>query len=357
MIQSAYRYAYQLDSTSRKEICPRCGYKTFVLYVDESGKSLSPDVGKCDRKDKCNWHYPPKEYFRDKGLTWSAARQPAAPAISSPHIAKRIPQKFVEPDYIKPKIFESTMTREQRNPFITYLNSLFEPHLTQKQILSILIRMGVGTAKQFSGAPIFWQMDVSGRLRTGKVMGYDAKSGKRIKRPFPQIQWVHKLTRNPAFRLQQCFFGSHNLGGNNATIGLFESEKAAVIMALAMRMADKSGRFIPIACGGADGFNPMPDKLRDPFGAFYPLKGRRIILFPDEGKAGLWRERGTRLRGFSREVYISMMMEKDSRGLINCAVEDGDAADDIIIRYIKRGLDVNGFIDILLDDAERNRIV
>lgn len=356
MIQRENNYQYQLDTSSRKEICPRCGCKTFVLYLDRAGNILSPDVGRCDREDKCKWHYPPKEYFRDMGLTSPAQR--SSGAAQRPHSVPRYSApSYCPPDYIRPKIFERTMTREQDNPLSAFLHSVFEPYLTREQITATLIRMGVGTAKQFGGSPVFWQMDMTGRLRTGKIMGYDAKSGKRVKKPFPLFQWVHKLINNDDFRLQQCYFGSHNLEDKNAIIGLFESEKAAVIMSLALSMTGEAARFIPLACGGADGFNPSPDKMNDPFDALRALRNRKVILFPDEGKSGLWAERGKVLRGFCREVDISFIMEDKMRALLRCDVSAGDAVDDIVISYLKMKSDIAGLIRMMCDEAEGNRIV
>ena len=45
----------------------------------------------------------------------------------------------------------------------------------------------VGTSKMWNGATVFWQIDVSGNVRAGKIMGYDAKTGHRVKQPFNQV--------------------------------------------------------------------------------------------------------------------------------------------------------------------------
>ncbi len=45
--------------------CPVCHHKgVFVRYIDtETGLYLSPEVGRCNREDKCGYHYTPKQYF------------------------------------------------------------------------------------------------------------------------------------------------------------------------------------------------------------------------------------------------------------------------------------------------------
>ena len=51
--------------------CPQCGRKhTFTRYLDteNTNQYLSDNVGKCNRLDKCGYHYTPKQYFTDNPL-------------------------------------------------------------------------------------------------------------------------------------------------------------------------------------------------------------------------------------------------------------------------------------------------
>lgn len=47
--------------------CPACHQKrVFARYIDtETGQHISPDVGRCNREDKCGYHYTPSQYFKD----------------------------------------------------------------------------------------------------------------------------------------------------------------------------------------------------------------------------------------------------------------------------------------------------
>ena len=47
--------------------CPQCGRKyVFTRYIDtETNQYIADDVGKCNRLDKCGYHYTPKQYFSD----------------------------------------------------------------------------------------------------------------------------------------------------------------------------------------------------------------------------------------------------------------------------------------------------
>ncbi len=53
-------FKYTLDKSSKKLVCPNCGKKRFVLYVDiDTGNYLTDDFGKCDREQNCNYHKAP----------------------------------------------------------------------------------------------------------------------------------------------------------------------------------------------------------------------------------------------------------------------------------------------------------
>ncbi|WHF51855.1 DUF6371 domain-containing protein [Chryseobacterium gotjawalense] len=53
-------YRYTLDKSSKKNHCPQCGKKRFVLYIDEVSKQFAPEqYGRCDRKGSCGFHSAP----------------------------------------------------------------------------------------------------------------------------------------------------------------------------------------------------------------------------------------------------------------------------------------------------------
>ena len=65
------RYRFILEKyrgISTRYTCPQCGRKhTFTRYIDTENNNnyLSDNVGKCNRLDKCGYHYTPKQYFTD----------------------------------------------------------------------------------------------------------------------------------------------------------------------------------------------------------------------------------------------------------------------------------------------------
>ena len=64
-------YRYQLEKyrgRSTRHVCPQCGRKSvFTRYIDTENNNIyiSDIVGKCNRLDKCGYHYTPHQYFTD----------------------------------------------------------------------------------------------------------------------------------------------------------------------------------------------------------------------------------------------------------------------------------------------------
>ncbi|MDE6236469.1 MAG: hypothetical protein K2M45_01215 [Muribaculaceae bacterium] len=353
MIKSDYKY--QLDKSSRKYECPKCGRKTFVLYLDENGEALDENVGRCDRLDKCQYHYSPKDYFRDTNNAPDVRKRnnPLRPRKN-----EAIPPSFCSPDDMIP-----TIRGYERNSLMKFLHGVFDSHIGSDNVNRIAVEYAVGTSQQFGGSPIFWLIDNSGRIRAGKVMGYNPADGKRVKNPRPQMQWIHSLLKEkyPDYRLQQCYFGAHKLrqalkhtekinkerqelnisGRAEPTVWLLESEKACLIVAMALAWGGMENVIIPIACGGCGGFKPYADKKRDSYDAVQLLRNRKVVLFPDNGKFDEWKEKAIGLQGFAKEVYISTVMERSLHPhQIECVIEEGDGFDDVILRYINEGKEV-----------------
>ena len=66
---NTYRFTLEkYRGISTRYTCPQCGRKhTFTRYIDTENNNnyLSDNVGKCNRLDKCGYHYTPKQYFTD----------------------------------------------------------------------------------------------------------------------------------------------------------------------------------------------------------------------------------------------------------------------------------------------------
>ena len=64
-------YRYQLEKyrgRATRHVCPQCGRKhVFTRYIDTHNNNMyiNDKVGKCNRLDKCGYHYTPRMYFED----------------------------------------------------------------------------------------------------------------------------------------------------------------------------------------------------------------------------------------------------------------------------------------------------
>ncbi|MDR2806526.1 MAG: toprim domain-containing protein [Dysgonamonadaceae bacterium] len=266
-------YKYSL-SKKGKNVCPECGRRTYVLYIDNTtGDPLHSTVGKCDRADNCGHHYTPKQYLSDNNISFDTEKGGRLKIQPSP---THRPKPEVHPSYIDANVFKKSLQGYENNRLIQYLCRIVGDEATKEAIR----RYFIGTSKYWGGATVFWQVDGCGRIHAGKIMQYDNRTGKRVKEPVNKISWVHTVLRLADFQLSQCLFGEHLLNGNNKTVAIVESEKTAIIASCYLP------KFIWLACGGCGNLSV---KLCE------PLKGRKVALFPDAGKYNEWREKAKAL--------------------------------------------------------------
>lgn len=272
-----------------RHICPACGKRNcFSRYIDVENRLVFPDnVGRCNHEQSCGYHFTPKEYFE---------RNPqlrpfdfTAPSMRQAGLTE--PRKNTS--FIAAETVSQTLHGYWANNLYLFLCS----KLGVKETDRVIARYRVGTSKHWPGACVFWQTDIKGRVRTGKVMLYDAVSGKRVKAPFNHVTWAHSLMKIPEFKLRQCFFGEHLLNEDSCKpVALVESEKTALI-------ADSYlPQFIWIATGGKNGcFNSEALKV---------LRGRQVTLFPDLGATDEWRSKIPMMEGLCIEVSLFGELEK-----------------------------------------------
>ena len=288
---SEYRFHLQKYSYGSKISCPNCGKsRCFVRYVDDEGIIRFPDtVGKCDHENSCGYHYTPREYFHDHPDTLQAGNQ----GLQKPFLPIVKNSTHVPPTFIYPKVVERSLADYGRNPLYRYLCGVFGEAETTR----LFSLYKVGTSNKWGGSTVFWQTDISGKVRTGKIMLYDSATGHRVKEPHAYVGWAHSELRLTNFHLRQCLFGEHLLNtSDNALVMLVESEKTAIIMS----------HFIPdyiwLATGGKNGcFNSE---------AMHVLRGRDVTLVPDLGAAVRWKEKARMLSGICKSVTVSDMLEQ-----------------------------------------------
>ena len=234
---SEYRFHLQKYRPGSKKVCPKCGRKScFTPYVDGNAQITFPNhVGKCDHINSCGYHYTPKEYFQDnptiKETMIEQNNRSDTPSRAVKPIAKPLSSSAPQTSYLPSDWVSQSMQKFDVNPLYRYLTKVAGKEKTDR----LFNLYKVGTSKMWNGATVFWQIDINGNVRAGKIMGYDAKTGHRIKHPFNQVNWVHSVKRVPDFHMKQCLFGEHLLSETSipaSTVAIVESEKTALIAAL-----------------------------------------------------------------------------------------------------------------------------
>lgn len=279
------QYRYQLEhcrGDRRKLICPNCGHRTFVPYIDvETGEYVSTEVGRCDRENSCGYHKTPRDFFQETGdgpkkKYWFPKNDTGLSFRPSGYST------------ISQTLVEESMTRLAFNNFNVWLRE----HFDSKNAMEATLRYKVGGLTLWPGATVFWQIDQQNRVHTGKIMLYDHHTGHRIKDGYSRITWVHSQPEFKNFHLQQCLFGLHLLTNETKTICIVEAEKTAVVASM----------FFPdalfLATGGISNLRPE---------TCAPLKGRNVILFPDLGAEDNWREKAATIPGLNRCVISNWL--------------------------------------------------
>lgn len=185
------------------------------------------------------------------------------------------PQPERPVSYITPDLYWKTIDTGHRNYFRDWLGKILTP-TTAWELLQLY---HVGTSKHWPGACIFWQIDSQNKIRSGKIMVYNAETGKRVRNPDPLITWVHRAAKLRDFNLSVCLFGEHLLV-EQGTVCIVESEKSAI---LAKAIYPK---FIWLASGSLSNLSASRCAV---------LAGRKVILYPDVGGEIQWEEKRVQL--------------------------------------------------------------
>lgn len=287
-----YRFHLQKYQRGSKITCPHCERKNcFTRYVDEEGHIDFPIiVGKCDHENSCGYHYRPKEYFQDHPMNedteWSFSSH-----NSTCHAVPKV-NKPMASTYMDESIMQKSLARYDINPLYQFMVGV----MGDKETKRLFEMYHVGTSSKWGGSTVYWQVDSVGRIRTGKVMLYDVKTGHRIKEPRGYVSWAHSEMKLADYQLKQCFFGEHLLFVYpSSMVLLVESEKTAII-----------GRFfmpdyVWLATGGKNGcFNQE---------ACQALKDRNVMLLPDLGATDKWNTFVPMLKNICSSVTISTLLE------------------------------------------------
>jgi hypothetical protein len=262
----------------RVKSCPCCGHDNKGGYVPYIGT----DNGYC--------HYCGSSCFNDNNGT----------LIDPEKIRYTPPPKT---DYLPEYAIEKSFVNHENIDFVKFLLG----QLGQQETINIIKKYKLSGSSKNPGAVIFWQIDRDLRIRTGKIMHYNPKTGKRQGTP----SWVHNYYDD--FSFKQCLFGEH-LIKSNGKIAVVESEKAACLMSF------YNPAFIWVATGSDTGLNNQKCKV---------LKGLDVTLFPDQGKYEKWSEK-------AQEIGLKCNLSIESEKWFNQGeISEGDCIDDYYMNLQK----------------------
>ncbi len=185
---------------------------------------------------------------------------------------------------------------------------------------------------------IYWQIDDEGRVHEGKVMAYGADCHRsRSRHPYSMSWYLKRQGQLSAdWCYGHCLFGLHQLQGLRAagcrswspsapampTVAIVESEKTAVICSAKTLNGQRPvisfggevshssevspARVLWMATGGLSMLSAR---------ALAPLRGCRVILFPDTDAEGstyrLWCERASEAsRALGQPLMVSDLLER-----------------------------------------------
>lgn len=280
-------YKYTLDKSSKKFHCPLCCKKTFVRYVDvETKEYLDSIIGRCDRESKCGYHITPNGNKTIVNLDCIELKQ--EPSCHHDSVIGYFGRHYTD------------------NNFVKYLQKYF----CNTDIKKVIQEYFIGTSTHWNGATIFWQVDEQMNVCAGKVMLYDKNTGNRVKKPYPHINWMHKVLQTNDFVLQQCLFGIHNLCDydKGSTVCIVESEKTAIMMSIIFPS------FLWLATGSKANLKEL--LLR-------PLKEYNIIVFPDKTEFEDWNTKVIQLKKKGFSISCSELLEHKN-------LEDGSDLADLL---------------------------
>jgi len=289
-------YLQPYKGKSTRHICPACKTKqSFTLYIDGNTlQPIHPTVGKCNREIKCGYHYTPRQFFNDhpdrpankqlpqpKSPQHQPTQSPQNRAVpATPVIMDTIPYKYVK------------QSASYNSHFVRFLCNYFP----KEKIENVAEDYALGATKKKE--VIFWQIDIQGKTRTGKIMQYNPETGKRIKNKPGAINWVHNKLKynNPHyanFNLCQCYFGEHLLRlYPDKPVAIVEAEKTAVITSMVIP------QYNWLAAGNLNGLNIEKSKI---------LENRDIVLYPDAGCYDKWYKKMQQIRS---EIYCRITISR-----------------------------------------------
>ena len=293
--QKMNKHRYTLEKGSKKHICPECGKKRFVRFIDTTtGDYLPEQYGRCDRESKCSYHLNPYLDGYAKAI-WEQEQgnRSELPNNWKPQRKKAIPQPTPEPVFFDFDTFKQTLQPEryEKNTFIQNLFYRVQFPFEVDEVTKViqLYRLGTVANGYRAGANTFPFIDIKGNVRAVQVKQFDEqnhttgtdflhsiieKHHTRNNKPLPE--WLEAYTKQD--KRISCLFGEHLLSKYHSNpVALVEAPKTAVYGTLYFGLPETPESLIWLAVYNKSSFSF--DKLK-------VLQGRFVYVFPDLSKDG-----------------------------------------------------------------------
>ena len=301
--------------SSLNRICPNCGKKEFVPFIDLLTGEAVDDTrcGVCERKINCGYsmspsewaekYAPPREWLpKEQWIALQRQREKETEQIRhqlAQREAERKANSFDPYAKIQPPKVQAYLDRmaalckQMHSPDNTLMDYLYAIGPSKEEVDAAFKRYRIGSTKD--RYVIYWQIDRCEMVRTGKIMDYD-NDGHRKKEK--GANWVHcqdgtgLATKDQL--APQCLFGEHLIGelianpptdGKKPRVGVLESEKSAIILSILCP------DIIWLATGGMDNFNAEMLEVIKPFDVF---------VYPDADALDIWSKK---VEQFNRDGY------------------------------------------------------
>ena len=302
--------------SSLNRICPNCGKKEFVPFIDLfTGEAVDDKrCGVCERKINCGYilspsewaekYAPPREWLpKDEWIALQRQREKEAEQIRR-QAAERKANSFNPYAMTQPPKVQAYLDRMEalcklmqvhNNTLVDYLYTIAPKELVDE----VLTRYRIGSTKKRK--VIYWQIDRYEWVRTGKIMDYGTDGHRKKDKG---ANWVHcQDDTGLATKEQlapQCLFGEHIIGelianppsdGDYLALAVVESEKSAIILSILCP------DIVWLATGGMDNFKTEMLEVIKPY---------NVIVYPDADALDSWSKKIDQFNHDGYHFYIPL---------------------------------------------------